>query len=255
MKYGRLPRARNPRVPHYSAITAGLALPRLPPEIHYGRGMPANLGAMLNDSLGDCTCAGVYHALQVWSFVAAHAMVTEPDADVEALYEQACGYVPGEPNTDQGGVEQDVLGFLLNTGAPVGPNGAERHKIVAFVEVDPAKPDDIRRCVADCALCYIGFTVPAYMPESAGSTWDVDPGGDQTIVGGHCVILVGYDAMGLDVISWGSFYRMTWAFFAQFVDEAYAIADPWWIEATGKTPAGLTLPELEAQMAALKGYA
>lgn len=254
-KLGCRPRRRDPRVPHYSAITAGVLLPEPPAAVHNGAGMPSNLGVMLNDRLGDCTCAGFYHALQLWSFVARKALVTEPDVDVEDLYEQACGYVPGNPSTDQGGVEQDVLGFLLNTGAPMGPDGAQRHKITAFVEVDPAKPIDIRRTIADCGLVYIGFAVPAYMPETAGATWDVDPSGDQTIVGGHCVILVGYDAEGLDVISWGNTYRMTWAFFAKFVDEAYAIADPWWIEATGKTPAGLTLATLEAQMAAIRGVA
>ncbi len=254
-KFGCRTRRRDPRVPHYSAITAGIQLPDPPPVIHNGAGLPANLGAMLNDTLGDCTCAGFYHALQLWSFVARKSLVTEPDGDVEALYEQACGYVPGNPNTDQGGVEQDVLSFLLNTGAPVGPGGAQRHKILAFVEVDPAKPIDIRRTIADCGLVYIGFTVPAYMPETAGATWDVNAAGDQTIVGGHCVILVGYDAEGLDVISWGNFYRMTWAFFAKYVDEAYAIADPWWIEATGKTPGGLTVAALEGQMAAIRGVA
>ena len=45
---------------------------------------------------------------------------------------------------------------------------------------------------------------------------------------------------------------MTWAFFAEYVDEAYAIADSTWINGGGKTPGGLTLAELEQQMQALK---
>jgi hypothetical protein len=44
---------------------------------------------------------------------------------------------------------------------------------------------------------------------------------------------------------------MSWAFFAKYVDEVYAIADPAWVEKTGKTPAGLTVEELEIQMKAL----
>ena len=54
------------------------------------------------------------------------------------------------------------------------------------------------------------------------------------------------------MISWGSYYTKTWAFFAKYVDEAYAIADTTWINAGGKPPAGLTLAELQQQMQALK---
>jgi hypothetical protein len=55
----------------------------------------------------------------------------------------------------------------------------------------------------------------------------------------------------MTVISWGSLYTMTPAFFAQFVDEAYALADASWIEATGLSPAGLTIGQLEALMQSL----
>jgi len=65
-------------------------------------------------------------------------------------------------------------------------------------------------------------------------------------------VLAGYDPDGATVISWGALYKMTWAFFNQFVDEAYAIADPDWIRATGQTPCGLTLDQLAAQMSALR---
>jgi len=65
-------------------------------------------------------------------------------------------------------------------------------------------------------------------------------------------VLAGYDANGARVISWGQYYTMTWAFFAKWVDEVYAIADQDWIESTGNTVAGLTLQQLEAQMQALQ---
>jgi hypothetical protein len=40
-------------------------------------------------------------------------------------------------------------------------------------------------------------------------------------------------------------------FFHKYVDETYAIADNLWIDSGGKTPGGLTIAELEAQMKAL----
>ena len=45
---------------------------------------------------------------------------------------------------------------------------------------------------------------------------------------------------------------MTWKFFGEYVEEVYAIADHAWIAATGKTPGGLTLKELDTQMRALR---
>jgi hypothetical protein len=71
------------------------------------------------------------------------------------------------------------------------------------------------------------------------------------IAGGHAVVLAGYDAEGFRLISWGQYYTMTWAFFAKYVDEVYALADPVWIAAKGTTPGGLTLAQLQAQMQAL----
>ena len=104
--------------------------------------MPKNLGMMLNDTLGDCTCAAFYHAIQVWTFNATKgkSIETEPDSDVEKLYELACGYKPAQGGEGPGGNEQHVLKYLLTKGAPMGPNGQTTHKIDAFVEVDPRTP-------------------------------------------------------------------------------------------------------------------
>jgi hypothetical protein len=237
-----------------SALLAGQQLTPPPPAADWTKGMPANLGMMLNDTLGDCTCAAVYHAMQVWSFNSGGKMLTQPDSDVEKLYIQACGYNPRVPGEGPGGNEQHVLTYLLNQGAPVGPKGATREKITAFVEVDPRNTDDVKRTINDCGLAYIGFNVPqSVQPPGAPppQVWDYVPGQAQ-IIGGHAVVLAGYDGNGARVISWGQYYTMTWVFFAHFVDEVYAIADSEWIANGGKTPGGLTLDELETQMQALK---
>lgn len=254
MRYGRLPRKRNPRIPHYSALVAGAAQAAPPPSINYATSLPATgLGMFGNDSLGDCTCAAIYHAIQVWSAAAQGRTDTEADQDAVLLYQDACGYVPGQPKTDQGGVEQDVLSYVMLSGAPVGPSGGDRHRIAAFVELDPRNFDDIKLAIVDGGLAYIGFNVPSYLPEAAGSIWDVQSNAASwSIVGGHAVIAAGYDADGLTIISWGAKYRMTWAFWSEFVDEAYLLADADWIRSTGSTPAGVTLEELETLMSALR---
>jgi hypothetical protein len=256
-RLGRTPRAFDPRVPHMSALLAGTQPPAPPPSVDNTVGMPADLGMMMNDTLGDCTCAAVYHAIQVWTFNASKGanMETEPDSDVEKLYELACGYNPNTPGEGPGGNEQKVLKYLLRRGAPTG-TGNTTNKIAAFVEVDPRNTDDVKRAINDCGVAYIGFSVPAsIMPQGQEppKVWDIDPANpNPQIVGGHAVVLAGYTASGARVISWGSYYTMTWAFFAKYVDEVYAIADPAWVAATGQTPGGLTMTQLEEQMQALQ---
>jgi hypothetical protein len=249
MLYGRLPRARSPAVPHLSALLAGVTLPPLPAAIDYTAGMPASLGVMLNDSEGDCTCAGCGHAEQVWSFNATPPLFTPSDSAVQALYEQACGYVPGQPNTDQGGVEQDVLTYWLK-------NGFAGRSLAAFVEVDPRNLDDLRRVIYDCGVAYIGFDIPAYLENgltAPNSVWDVNPDADNSVIGSHCIVLAGYDENGnFRGISWGDYYTLTAAFLLQRMDEAYGLVAPDWIATTGKTPAGLILEQWQQQMIALQ---
>ena len=228
-------------------------IPAPPPAADWTAKLPASLGEFHNDSLGDCTCAGIYHALQVWS-ANVGAIDTEPDDNAMLLYEQACGYVPGNTSTDQGGVEQDVLSYVMLSGAPAGAGGTDRHRLTAFVEIDPRNIDDVKIAISGAGLVYIGFQVPNNLPMTAGATWDIEPSADYSIEGGHCVVLPAYDdaSSTFKAISWGSLYTMTYAFFNEFVDECYMIADPDFFNATGATPGGLTLASLEAQMSALR---
>lgn len=252
-RLGRAHRTYDPRIPHLSALLAGTKPPDLKPAWDWTKNMPPDLGMMKNDTLGDCTCAAFYHAIQVWSFNTGR-MVTEPDTDVEKLYILGCGYNPRIPGEGPGGNEQKLLTYLLNHGAPMGPEGAARNRIAAFVEVDPRNTDDIKRTIYECGVCYIGFKVPQFlMPPGSEppKEWDVRPGDDDTIVGGHAVVLAGYDAQGAKVISWGQYYTMSWAFFQKFVDEAYALADSAWCTSKRTSPGGLSLEELEVQMKAL----
>ena len=248
--FGRAPRAFNPRIPHYSALAAGITLPAPPAAIDYTSNMPDDFGMMLNDNLGDCTCAAYYHARQVWTFQAQGGEVTEPDDDVLDLYIEGCGYDPDVPGPGPGGNEQAVLTYLLQSGAPVGADGSSRDNILAFVEVDSRNVDDVKRTIYDCGVAYIGFQVPSDV-NFDNPVWDYDPATPMTN-DGHAVVLAGYDADGAIVISWGKRFRMTWSFVTNVVDEVYAIADGAWIESGGNTPAGMSLAQLEAQMQALR---
>lgn len=243
-KLGRLPRKFSPRVMHLSAILGAIDLTPPPATVDWTKGI-TSWRMMLNDTLGDCTCAAAFHARQVWT-ANGNSEDTQPDAEVQKLYEAACGYVPGDASTDQGGNEQTVLSYLMKTGYPLA-SGSD--KLLAFFEVDPRNTDDIKRVINECGVCYIGFDVPDNIDENPGSTWAVSD--SASIEGGHAVVLVGYDADTVSLISWGSIYKMTWDFFLKYTDEAYALIDPTWV-ACGKTPLGLTVEQLEAMMSAVK---
>jgi hypothetical protein len=265
-KFGRKPRSFDPRVPHFSALRMKLklrsSLPQAPAAVDYTRALPPTLGMMLNDRLGDCAEAGFFHFVQVWTQNAESKLLTVPDQTVQQLYSDGTGFNPnaapvdGENPTDEGTDLQSLLTYLLNTGALM-PDGT-RHKILAFFEVDPSIPGDLDLVTAECGAIYLGFNVPAFLQafEAPGSVWDVSAGGNNTIVGGHCVISPKYTQRQRGIVSWGSSgYSMTAAFVGQFVDECYAIVDPLFIAATGKTPFGLTEADWSEQMAGIKAAA
>lgn len=251
MKFGRLPRKHNSRIPHFSAFTAGRVLVPAPITVDWTTGMNPSFGMMLNDQLGDCTCAAVYHALQVWSFNALKKEDTEPDSAVGQLYEEACGWDGKMPpdNTDQGGVEQDVLTYLLNTGAPL--SSSLRNKLLAFFEVDPRNLDDVRRVIYECGGIYIGFNVPDTI-WSDGNLWHTTT--SQNIIGGHAVWCpaASLSKSTIGAMSWGSRYDMSFDFWNTYVDECYALVDPSWVANTGMTPLGMSVADLEAAMQALQ---
>jgi hypothetical protein len=247
--FGRLPRQHDPLVPHLSRLPVPPAPAPPPDAVDWTKALPAELGAMLNDTLGNCTCAAFYHALQVWTGNTG-TIDTVPDAAVRELYIEACGYDPTQPGNGPGGDAQSVLKYVLNHGAPIGPDGQGRHKIAGFVEIDPRNLDDVKCAINECGGVYVGFNVPkSFVP--CPTVWQAAPG-PEPIIGSHAVFLAGYDAAGARAISWGQYYTMSWGFFGLYVDEVYAIADRDWTNIKRTTPCGLTLGQLEAEMRALR---
>jgi len=254
LKFGRKPRTYDPRIPHLSTVLAEKERPPPPAAVDHTKTataqLPAELGMMLNNKLQNCTCAAYYHGRQVWTFQTTGSPSTEPDSNVELLYELACGYKPSTAGEGPAGGAQQVLKFLRKEGAPLGPGGKVREKLTAFLEVDPHNIDDVKRTVFECGVAYVGMNVPQnVIPKDTAppAVWSVDPH-DPKIVEGHAVVVAGYDDAGATLISWGRHYKMTWEFFVKYVDEVYAIADHAWISAKHRTPGGLSLPQLEELM-------
>jgi hypothetical protein len=140
------------------------ALPPPPPAADWTKGI-ASWGMMLNSALGDCTIAGVGHAVQVWT-ANTGSMVTVPDPTIESYYEQWDGYVPGNPGTDNGGVELDVLNDWQKT-------GFAGHALLAFADPEPSSLVEIQQSIALFGGVYIGLALP--LTAQTQEVWDVVP--------------------------------------------------------------------------------
>ena len=255
--YGRKPRSFSPHVPHYSAVRMrrfGGTID-IPSSRTWSKGMPDNLGMMLNDQLGCCVVAGAYHLLQAQSFITTGNMDTQPDSMVLQVYKQF-GYVEGDASTDNGINMQDFLKWWYQNGLPLADGTTE--KLLAYFEVDPTNQTHLREVLNDCGGVYLGINLPqAVEDNNYPPYWDYAPGGD--VAGGHCVggydFGIGTDSRftqdGMTIQTWGEWDRVS-PQTEGYYEEAYALVTDRWVKATGITPLGMSLDELDAQMDGIK---
>ena len=193
-----------------------------------------------NDQIGDCTCCAAAHLLQTWTAAGQSREVEVDVADVLDLYARQ-GYIPGDPTTDNGAVELDVLNSWRR-------GGLAGHKIGAFAAVNRADLALVRQAANAFVGLYIGIELP--ISAQGQQVWSCTNGPDSMpgSWGGHAVGVVGYDIDGLTVITWGEPKRMTWEFWRCYVSEAYAIVSDDYL--TGlRAPCGLDIDQLVRDLA------
>lgn len=247
-KLGRLPARRDHRVKALAKYTRALALappPPVPP--HHGLAKSLDFPMSLNDQIGDCTAAGWGHIIQLWT-AAAGVMRVPTDAEVLAVYEQTGGYDPQDPNTDRGAVEQDVLQAWLK--------GLQGDTLEAYAAINTSDLDEMRDAICWFGGAYIGVNLPQSALDD-DALWDYVPGSG--IVGGHCVVLLDYDIQRPSDgrpyfygVSWGKLIAISDEFLTHYLDEAYALLNKDFIRECGKTPGGLDLNQLVADMQAIR---
>lgn len=198
-----------------------------------------------NDTVGDCTIAAALHMQMAWASVAQSTNVPIfTTNDALDLYSAITGYNPADPNTDQGAVETDVLAYWQNT-------GMHGNKILGYVAVDVTSKDAMDAATYIFGGLYLGIQVPAYiMNVPAGGSWSYTGSGDTSIEGGHAIPRIGYGEDGATIISWGSLYHWDRQFEADNCEEAYAVVDDYWIKASGRSPSGVDMPSLLADLKA-----
>jgi len=250
-KLGKLPKRTDKRTLKLSNYL-GTFLPT-PPKNDSWLTKVSNWPMMGNDTVGDCTCAGVGHAEQLFTTYAQDIPFVATTAQVLAFYSAITGYNPNDPSTDQGAACLDVLNYWKNTGMC-------GHKISAYMQAaeKPIPPNQLADTIWLFGCAYIGIQLPVAVQNT--HTWDVPVG--QKLVGewepgswgGHCVIIPSYDitkSMGLNVISWGEVIPMSWNFFNAYCEEAYTVLSPDWIEKSGVNPDNFNLAQLQEDLKVL----
>lgn len=205
-----------------------------------------DLGVMLNDQLGDCTIAAVGHAAQIWT--ANHGpMVTPTDGQILNGYETVDGYRPGDPSTDNGGVEEAVLAAWQDP-------GVAGSKLDGWVPVNPQNIDHMRKVIERYGVAYVGVALPKTAQDQAVWTLAIGGGPDAEAGswGGHAVVLGAYDQQSFDCVTWGHRQKMSIDWLLAYCDEAYApLCGGLWCGAGGMSPVGDTAQQLRADFDAV----
>jgi hypothetical protein len=221
------------------------ALPPLLPAVNWSDAVSAAWGMMGNDQLGDCTCAGLGHIVMA---VTANAgvMAVPSGAEILRMYETVGGYRPGDSSTDNGATELDALKYLRT----VGLAGV---RLDAFADIEAANLDHVKLSIQLFGSAYIGVQITRFdMAQfEAGAPWDVSSRDDGTVLGGHAVPIVDFDANGGNCVTWGRLQPFTWAWFSARCDEVHAPLFLKWISDMGISPSGFNLAQLESDVRAV----
>lgn len=213
---------------------------RLPERIDWSEKAKASLARVYaNDRLGCCVISGKAHHVGVWSAADGPKEIMATDAEIVADYRRICG--PG----DNGCYIDRVLREFTQNGLTY--SGTLR-KIDGYVRVTKG---DVRLAKAAVWLfggLTIGFNLPSSWQNSA--KWDVT---SSRLVGGHDVMIFGYNEEGFLVSSWGRVYLMTYAAYQhqRFVDECYALLSKDWYNDDRIAPSRLNVERLQKALADL----
>lgn len=217
-----------------------------PPKCDYAPKAAESIARMyLNDRYGDCVIAAKYHFLGVASGNDADSGGTllVPDSTVLAMYNKLKAG-PG----DSGCIMSDVNDYFRAAGLP--DKDGRPCKIDGYVSVDNADAAESKAGIFLFGALDMGFDLPEAWLSS--DTWDVT---NSRIVGGHNVLMVGYDDSYLYLSSWGRLYRMTWRAFQsnRYVGENYALLAPLWYGADKLAPSGFQVDALRTALGQLGG--
>ena len=251
LKLGKQPAAPRPTDFKFSQFAAGIQLPSVPSR--FGHGTAYSDWKMLgNDQYGDCVWAGAAHEHMLLNKVIHQTDVSFDNTSVLGDYSAATGFEPNDPNTDNGTDVHQALDYRRKVG--IADTKGTRHKIGAYVSLDPKNWENLEQAAYIFGAVGIGFDFPASAMDqfNAGEPWDYVPG--SKLDGGHYVPVVGslHAADQASAITWGKRQVFTSSFYEQYNDEAWAYVMPEALRSDGTGLHGFDLEKLNTFLAALR---
>lgn len=249
-RLGKLPKREDPRTLKMARyVTPAPPAPKPPTTADWIDKIPS-WDMYGNDQYGDCVIAAMAHIQNQAQFLTSGQFTDYTLEQILSMYSAIGGYVPGDgPGgpSDQGCDMLTALKYWKSS-------GFLGSKITAYMEVDPQNATQVDQAIAQFGSLFIGVQLPAAVQSM--TAWPVPPvslTGDWEPAswGGHCIPPMDYSPGSKIVVSWGGKLTMADPFFTAYCDEAYVVLFSGWIAANGKSPSGLNLAQLQADIAAL----
>ena len=170
-----------------------------------------------NDVHGDCVIAGRAHQTLRFEVLEQKKILPITEAEVIREWKKENG------NTEDGLYVLDSLKLWRKNGWIA---GGKKYKIKAFAQNNPANSTEIKTTIYNNVGIGLGLSLPdTWVDEfDAGKPWK-DTSESPNPYNGHYVFVCGYTKTYLTCVTWGKKQKMTWNFFREYTDEAYACID------------------------------
>ena len=241
---GRDPNEHHPKdlfLANYAVGVAAAAAYVVPKIIDWTKGILAWL-LLGNDKLGDCTVAGFMHLLMAMQ-ASLGRVLTFTEAQAILMYEQATGYNPADPSTDQGSTLLNILKWAKKH--PVGG-----FKTEAYAVVNAQNLTEFYTGMDQFQGIYCGVYLPTSAMDQfrAGKPWTVVK--RSHIEGGHCITGVKKVAVGqtgmVGYVTWGALQLATEAWHREYCDEARVVVSDAQLGPNGRNVLGYDVASLIA---------
>jgi hypothetical protein len=201
----------------------------------------------LNNSIGDCTIAGLGHVEGAWTKIlkGSASELIFANQTIQNVYSAISGYIPGQPSTDTGCEISDVLAYWMNTGIP--DTSGKNHILSSYAQIATPDQATLNWALKNFGTVYLGINCPesAETQFSQGLPWTYVQG--SPIAGGHCITLQSNPSSGnYGVTTWGTLQMADQGFLDHYLEEAWVPIGADWLNAADKTVTGLNVSQLMA---------
>lgn len=249
-KLGRLPRDYSRFAPTLDDYRSRAGLPVVQATADVDRATEVSQWPMYdNDTLGDCTVAGIAHVIGAMAVYGGHPLPLFANTEIVRVYSAVSGYDPQTGANDNGANMQTVLDYIKSDG--ITDTTGKVHKIVAYAAFrNPKDTTLLAEVLNTFGAAYVGIDCPASAQTEFGKLWTWQP--TSPIEGGHAIGFHRREpltATGSIVYStWGALQPATPEFHEHYSEESWAVVSQDWLEANGDSPEGLNVTQLLADM-------